>query len=171
MIIIADSGPLRYLIIIEQVGLLPLLYGNIVIPQSVVNELTQTATPESVRLWMGRLPEWVTVRSPQNMPFDLPFVLGAGEREAIALTEELAADVLLADDEAARVEAARRKISVQGTLGILDLAAEHGLLVNLPETLERLRSTNFRASKRLLDFFLERDVQRKKRIGIRAERK
>lgn len=163
MIVIADSGPLRYLLIIEQVGILPLLYGNIVIPPSVVDELTQTSTPELVRLWMGKLPEWVTVRSPQKMPSGLSSVLGAGEREAIALTEELATDVLLVDDEAARLEAERRKIPVQGTLGILDLAAEHGLLANFPEALERLRSTNFRASKRLFDFFLERDVQRKER--------
>jgi len=30
MIVIADSSPLRYLIVIEQIHLLPLLYGNIV---------------------------------------------------------------------------------------------------------------------------------------------
>lgn len=163
MIVIADSGPLRYLIVIEQVGLLPLLYGNIVIPASVVNELTQTATPEPVRLWMGELPGWVMVRSPQKMSSSISSVLGAGEREAIALSEELAADVLLVDDEAARLEAERRKIPVQGTLGILDLAAEHGFLADFPGVLEKLRSTNFRASKRLLDFFLERDAQRKRR--------
>jgi predicted nucleic acid-binding protein len=50
MIVIADSGPLRYLMVIDQIHLLPLLYGSIAIPPSVVRELTQTATPHSVRI-------------------------------------------------------------------------------------------------------------------------
>ena len=162
MIVIADSGPLRYLIVIEHVDLLPLLYGNIVIPRGVIDELTHTAAPESVRLWMGKLPEWVAIRSPQEMLSGLSSALGLGEREAIALSEELAADVLLVDDEAARFEAEKRKIPVQGTLGILDLAAEHGFLADLPGALEKLRDTNFRASKRLFNFFLDRDARRKK---------
>jgi len=81
---------------------------------------------------MENLPGWVTVQSPQGPLPAFPVVLGPGEREAIALAQELAADVLLADDEAARREAQRRNISSQGTLGVLDLAAEHGLLADLP---------------------------------------
>jgi predicted nucleic acid-binding protein len=163
MIVIADSSPLRYLIVIEQVHLLPLLYGRIVIPSSVERELTRTATPQPVVTWMEHLPGWVTVKSPQNPQTALASILGLGEREAIALAEELAADVLLVDDEAARVEAVRRNIPVQGTLGLLDLAAEHGLLADLPGTIQRLQSTNFRASKKLYAFLLERDALRKKR--------
>jgi predicted nucleic acid-binding protein len=164
VIVIADSGPLRYLVFIEQVQLLPQLYGSIVIPPSVVNELTQTATPPSVRTWMDSLPEWVAVKSPQRpMPF-FSSILGTGECEAIALAQELSADVLLADDEAARTEAERRNIPVQGTLGVLDLAAEHSLLADLPAAIRKLRGTNFRASEKLFDFFLERDALRK---GIR----
>ncbi len=163
MIVIADSGPLRYLIVIDQVRLLPLLYGGIVIPPSVVSELTQTATPHSVRSWMDHLPEWVTVKSPQKSVSVFPSVLGLGEREAMALVEELAADVLLVDDEAARLEAARRNIPVQGTLGIVDLAAEHDFLVDLPDAIQRLRNTNFRAISKLLEFFLERDALRTRR--------
>ena len=162
MIVIADSGPIRYLVVIEQIHLLPQLYGRIVIPPSVLRELTQTATPQSVRLWVDRLPRWVTVQSPRGPVPTFPAVLGPGEREAIALAQELSADVLLADDEAARMEARRRNISSQGTLGVLDLAAEHGLLADLPAAIERLRGTNFRASKKLFDFFLERDAARKR---------
>ena len=66
MIVITDSGPLRYLIIIEQVHLLKSLYGSAVIPRGVVVELTREATPQQVRVWMDDLPEWVTVKSPQG---------------------------------------------------------------------------------------------------------
>jgi predicted nucleic acid-binding protein len=41
MIVIADSGPVRHLIVIEQIHLLPALYGRILFPPGVANELTQ----------------------------------------------------------------------------------------------------------------------------------
>lgn len=161
MIVIADSGPVRYLVLIEEVGLLNVLYGGIVIPPGVVSELTQPDTPQPVRAWMEQLPEWIAVRSP-GLPLPIfPSSLGLGEREAIALAEELHADALLVDDEAARIEASRRNIPIQGTLGILDLAAEHGF-IDLSDAIRRLQSTNFRASRKLIQFFLDRDVERKK---------
>jgi predicted nucleic acid-binding protein len=51
--------------------------------------------------------------------------LGAGEREAIALAEELKAGLLL-DDGKARREARRRGLAVTGTLAVLAAAAENG---------------------------------------------
>jgi len=59
------------------------------------------------------------------------------------------------------MEAVNRNIPVQGTLGVLDLAAEHGL-VDFENAVEKLRKTNFRASKKLIQFFSERDAQRKR---------
>jgi predicted nucleic acid-binding protein len=162
MIVIADSGPLRYLVHIQQAHLLPVLFGTIVLPTGVVHELTHSSTPLTVRDWMEHLPEWVTVYSPR-LPLPIfPSVLDLGEQEAIALAEELAADLLLADDGAARREAARRSIPIQGTLGILDLAAEHGF-VDFPDVVQRLSQTNFRASGKLIQFFMDRDTLRKKR--------
>jgi predicted nucleic acid-binding protein len=68
---------------------------------------------------------------------------------------------LLVDDEAARREAMRRQIPIQGTLGVLDLAAEHGL-VDMRMALRRLEQTNFRASRKLIDVFIERDIARRR---------
>lgn len=109
---------------------------------------------------MQHFPQWATIQSPQNSLPMFPAALGRGEREAIALAIELGADVLLADDEAARAEARCRRVPVQGTLGVLDLAAEHGLLPDLSGAIEAQRNTNFRASRKLFDFFLERDAAR-----------
>jgi len=160
MIVIADSSPLRYLILIREIELLPVLYGKIILPPSVVFELTQSSTPRPVRAWMKDLPDWVTV-VPPSLPLALfSTALDLGEREAISLALELSADLLLADDGAARMEAARRKIPVQGTLGILDLAAEHSF-VDFSKALGKLMRTNFRASTKLIQFFLDRDAQRK----------
>jgi predicted nucleic acid-binding protein len=51
-------------------------------------------------------------------------VLGVGEREAIALAAELAADALLMDDRDGRREAERRSLAVLGTLRVLADGAE-----------------------------------------------
>jgi predicted nucleic acid-binding protein len=162
MIVIADSSPLRYLILVQEVHLLATLFGIIVIPPGVLSELTRPSTPDPVRIWMEHLPEWVKVKSP-GIPLPIfSTSLDQGEREAIALAEELAADVLLADDGAARREAAQRNIPVQGTLGILDLAAEHDL-VNFSEAIRKLAQTNFRAGGKLIQFFTDRDALRNKR--------
>ena len=59
------------------------------------------------------------------------------------------------------MEAARRKIPVQGTLGILDLAAEHDF-IDFSKALNKLMRTNFRASTKLIQFFLDRDALRKR---------
>lgn len=159
MIVVADSSPLRYLILIEQTNLLPALYGTILVPPAVVEELTRNATPGAVRNWIEHLPPWIDVRKPHSVLPELAPALGRGEREAIALAQEVGADALLVDDEAARREAYRRRIAVQGTLGLLDLAASHGL-VSFTAALNQLTTTNFRASRRVIQFFLQRDEAR-----------
>lgn len=161
MIVVADSSPLRYLILIDRIDLLPTLFGSIIVPPAVVAELTHSLTPVRVQAWMRSLPSWARVQSPKTQLRDLPETLGKGEREAIALAQELRADALLADDEQARQESLRRNIPVQGTLGILNLAAEHGLVDDLAEALRRLKRTNFRISEELFEYSLELEAKRK----------
>ena len=45
MIVVADATPLRYLILIEAVDILPALYERILIPRIVADELQRPRTP------------------------------------------------------------------------------------------------------------------------------
>jgi len=45
MIVVADSGPLRYLILLEQTELLSRFYDQVVVPEAVVGELTTSKAP------------------------------------------------------------------------------------------------------------------------------
>jgi predicted nucleic acid-binding protein len=155
MIVVADTSPLHYLVLIGQIDVLPLLYGQVLIPPSVVTELSNARTPEAVRQWAADLPVWVEVRLPQLVPADFPAGLGPGERQAITLCQELGADALLIDDWDGRQEAERRQLTVIGTLRILAEASDEGLL-DLSQSLSRLRATNFRASAKLLQQILDR---------------
>ncbi len=160
MIVIADASPLRYLVLIEEVHVLPQLFGSLVVPTGVMSELSQPDTPLPVQRWIERPPDWISVHEPTAPLMDLPQNLGRGECEAIALAQELHADALLVDDGAARSEAVRRGIPIQGTLRILDLADEHGFS-ELSVAIRKLEATNFRASPRLIQFFLQRAAARR----------
>lgn len=162
MIVVADTSPLCYLILIEHVYVLPTLYGRVVVPPAVVTELNREQTPDIVRRWLSDRPEWLEVQAPRQILSPLRDVLGPGEREAIALAQELSADALLMDDRDGRREAEKRKLAVLGTIRVLGDAAEHGF-ADLQVAFERLRLTNFRADERLLQQLLAIDAERRKR--------
>ena len=46
MLVVADTSPLRYLILIEHVHVLPALYGDVIVPPAVVRELTADTDAE-----------------------------------------------------------------------------------------------------------------------------
>ena len=92
MIVVSDTTPINYLILIDQIGLLKNLYGRLIIPQAAYEEMQRTVTPEKVRQWIGSQPDWVEVRQPSVA--DPTLNLGTGEREAILLAQELGADLI-----------------------------------------------------------------------------
>ncbi|MCI0561516.1 MAG: hypothetical protein MN733_23760 [Nitrososphaera sp.] len=89
-LVVADASPLNYLVQCEAIQVLPQLYGQVVIPQAVFDELSRPCALESVRQWLESRPSWTVVRSPQNI--DERLMLGRGEVEAICLADEIQAD-------------------------------------------------------------------------------
>jgi predicted nucleic acid-binding protein len=159
MIVIADTTPLHYLVLIECADILRELYGRVFIPTAVLEELQAEATPPSVKAWLAHRPDWLEVRQ-ASIPSDLAGAqLDLGEREAIALAQTLRADAVVLDDRAARREAERRNLRVIGTLRVLADAAEIGL-VDLPQALQRLQAAGFYMDANLAQFVLERCAKR-----------
>jgi len=92
MIVVSDTSPLNYLVLIEQEDILRKLFGRVVIPQTVFDELRATGASAKVRDWASSLPAWIEVKQ-TNLIADASLdVLDAGEREAILLAQELSAD-------------------------------------------------------------------------------
>lgn len=163
MLVVADTSPLHYLILIQQDTLLPALYARVVIPPAVQRELLRAEAPAVVRQWLSHPPLWLTTQPPQHGLSAEAFPkLGAGEREAIPLAQELRAAVLMLDDQAGREEAARRGLNKIGTIGVLEEAASRGL-IDLPPVLVQLQATTFHGSPRLFADALARDAARKER--------
>lgn len=159
MIVVADTSPINYLVLIGHIEILPHFYGRILIPPSVWEELQDRNTPDSVRKWVAQGPAWLEMRALRNVPDPSLSFLDRGEREAIALAEELQAVRLITDDMLAREEATRRKLSVIGTLGVLRNAARAHLL-HLPDALSELQKANFYVAPDLIRSLLEEDAAR-----------
>jgi predicted nucleic acid-binding protein len=160
MIVISDTSPINYLILIGEIDILEKLFKRTFVPQAVFSELQHTKTPQRVKDWTANTPSWLEVKKADSSLFTPSKRLGDGEREAIALAIELKADALLIDDRDGTREARSRSLIALGTLNLLERAAEKCLL-DLPETLDRLSQTSFRLPpSEILDAMLERDRNR-----------
>ena len=158
MSIVSDTSPLNYLVLIDAVDLIPQLYLRLLIPPVVLEELMAEGSPPPVRRWASRLPPWIAVEA-ATRSIDHPR-LHRGEAEAIALAEEVHAELLLVDEKIGREIARARGLDTLGVLGLLDVAASRGM-VRLPEFLDRLLQTNFRISRDLMAEVILRESQRR----------
>ena len=100
-------------------------------------------------------PDWLEVLPVKASDDPSLWALDDGEKSAIALALSLNADLILIDERRGAVAALRKGFEVTGTLGVLDLAAERGL-VDLAAALARLRNTNFRCRPALFDALLKK---------------
>jgi len=156
MIVVADTTPLNYLVLIGEIEVLSSLYEKILIPPAVHEELQQPKTPLVVRSWASELPAWCEVRPPLSVPDVNLSELNAGERDAIQLALDFGVPLLLIDESEGRREAMRRHLKVTGTISVLEKAAQQGLL-DFRSVLQRLEQTNFRLSARIRDEFIRRN--------------
>ena len=127
MIVVSDTTPLISLLKINRLDLLKKLFGDVLIPQAVFDELTDD---ERFRLEADQIREkkFIVVK-PVNNPESTNILkratgLDQGESEAIVLTDELKADLLLMDEAKGRNISAQMGLRIMGTIGILMAAYE-----------------------------------------------
>ena len=53
MIVVADTGPIHYLVLSGFIGTLHDLYGVVVLPEAVRDELSHPAAPAEIRAWIA----------------------------------------------------------------------------------------------------------------------
>lgn len=153
MIVVSDTSPICYLLLIDYIEILPELYQIVIIPQAVANELHAAESPSIVRGWISQPPSWLRIQTTITAPEALEKI-DPGEREAILLAEQLKADLVILDDKAARRIASKRGLTIIGLLGILKDAANADLL-NLETTVKRLRKAGFWVAPSLLKRLME----------------
>ncbi len=153
--VISNSSPLQYLYQADVLDLLPALFGQVCVPEAVVAELEE-GRRRSVSLPTLAELSWLQVRTVRNRTL-LPLVthLGDGEKEVLALGRELSDALLLLDDRDARRHAHALELEISGTLGVLLLAKERGILDAGRPVLDRLQALRFRLDARTRQSVLE----------------
>jgi len=153
-LVVADTSPLVYLILIDHIEIVPRLFEVILVPDSVHAELLSPSAPAVIQHWARNLPPWVEINKGLTLPDDAALqALGAGERSAIALAISIRADLVLIDERKGTQVAIERGLNATGTLGILQQAGRRGML-NLAEAFDRLKRTNFRYRQEIMDDLL-----------------
>jgi predicted nucleic acid-binding protein len=153
MIVVSDASPICYLLLIGEIKLLTQLYGQVLIPSVVQQELSHERSPLLVQNWINNPPQWLIIESVNIVSEQNLEVLDAGEKAAIILAEQQEASLIIIDDGLGRDIARSRGLKVIGLLGVLDEAAKRKW-VDFPQAITSLKATTFRASTQLLQSLL-----------------
>jgi len=155
MIVVSDTTPIHYLILIEREFILPTLLGELLVPDEVLQEIRHPNAPLSVRAWSESIPDWVVARS-DNIK-NVILGLGAGENAAINIAVEVGAEAILVDDRRGIREATIRGLNSLTTFALLEQASKTGL-IDFAESVAALAATNFRMPPEpIVMAFLERN--------------
>ena len=140
--VISNTSPLLYLYRSGAIDWLPLLFGEIWVPEAVVSEL-QEGKSRGYDVPDPGSYTWITVRNPSHMPSAwLAVDLGLGEIAAISLALEHPGCLLLLDDALARRTAQAAGLNTWGTLRILLESKKQGLTKEIRPYVKRLEEAD-----------------------------
>ena len=150
--VIANTTPLIALADIGHLDLLRKLYTEIMIPDAVNSEIMS----EPARTLVSAA-DWIKVESITGMVQKSSFSsrLHSGEIEVILLGQEIAADLLIMDDNAAKKTAKFLGFTVTGTMGVLLRAKREGLITEVKPLLEGLIEDGLFVSPTVQNYVLE----------------
>lgn len=160
MIVISDTTPILSLLKSNQLVLLKKLYGSVIVPEAVYNELTTNPVFENEKTEISGCP-FIRVEEVHNQEAVLLLRnvtgLDAGESEALILYGEQKADILLIDEHKGRGVAKKMSVEHIGTMGIFMTAYDKQILTALEVShcLEALLDKDIRLSKNLCNKVLE----------------
>jgi uncharacterized protein len=154
-VVVADTSVLQYLFQADHLDLLRVLYGSVLVPEGVAEEIDEG---RALGHPLPDLPslEWVRVEGVRNRRvLLLALDLGKGEREVLALTLERPGAVAILDDLLARRMARHLGIPFTGTLGVLLRAKAAGHLAAVTPVVDRLQALGFRLASETRSAVLE----------------
>lgn len=152
--VVSNTSPLLYLYQVGQIELLPKLYGSVMIPPAVQDELGRGKEIGAAVPDVETFP-WIEIRPLPDATL-LPTItdLGPGEAEAIALALFHPGSLLILDDDLGRRIARLNRITFTGTLGVLIKAKQAGLLPKVAPILAALQQTSMWLGRDLIQLVL-----------------
>lgn len=160
MIVVSDSTPLISLMKADRLDILHQLFGEILIPDAVFNELTANDryTEEAALICNSSYIHRVSIEDTKAVSLlQRATGLDLGESEAIIYADDNKADLLLMDEASGRRIAMSMGLEIMGTVGVLVNGYRAGYLraEEVEEALVLMRNANIRISDRLIRNALE----------------
>lgn len=139
--IISNTTPLINFAEIGKIEMLELLFGTLVIPPAVTNELAAKSMlfPQAAEVASQRFVK-ISAVVDQLLVKSLMIRVHPGEAECIALAMEHPSSLLLLDDLGAREIAASHDLLYTGTLGCLVEAKKRGLILEIAPVIQELKT-------------------------------
>ena len=160
MPVVADSSPLIYLAALSDFHFLRDIFGEIVIPPAVYQEVVVQGTGFPVKAnVVVALDDWIVVKAVRSRGYIEEACeagcIDIGEAEAIVLAQECQAGTLLLDDQRAVGYARKLGLNVVRTPVVYSEAKLRGWVSSVREKLDALRKKGFRLSERHYHLILD----------------
>jgi len=151
--IICNASPLIFLSKIERLHLLNDLFEEVFIPSSAWDEAVRKADSFTRDLQKLRSSGALRVFEVANRTAVSAMVgrLHIGEVEVIIGSGELGINNVILDDGYARSKAKQMALNVTGTLGLLIVACQKGIIGDINVEIDKLINTGFRISDLIID--------------------
>ncbi len=156
-VVVADTGPLIGLGYAGYLNILQQLYGEVLIPEQVQNELQLSShRPGAANVAEAITTGLIKVHKLRQPPeFLLQDMIDAGEAAAIQLAIEQQADILVIDDKKGRRVAKMKNLRIVGTGGLLLASKKAGYVEEVEPILEKLVVGGYRLSDALCQQILK----------------
>jgi len=148
-LVIADAGPIIALANIQQLQLLKSLFTEVTLPNAVWLETQVKDKEDSHLIREAKENGWLRVVS-VDITQHFPRSLHDGENEALQLACNEHDTLLILDDQLARREAARLGLQFIGTVKVLSLAQQQGLIEDAKVCIEAMQKAGYRVSAKFL---------------------
>ncbi len=155
MIVVSDTTPINYLLLLKKEHILPDLFSRVIVPGQVLREMMHPEAPKIVRAWASSPAGWIDIKEPA-FPKPIPG-LDAGENAAINIGVECNVDAILIDDRRGIKEAAHLGLNSITLFALFELASMKRL-IHFEGTIAALAETSYyMPPQTVIDDYLERN--------------
>ena len=161
MVVISDTTAISNLYKIGKLNYLKLLFGKVIIPNAVYDELLGIEQ-SGYDISEIKNAKWLIKTKVKNnkLVSKLHFELDQGESEAIAIAKEKQADFLIIDEKKGRQIAEGLGIKTIGIIGILIQLKREKIILKIKPDLDDLRdNAGFWISEKLYRFILKSEKE------------
>ena len=155
-IIVSDTSCIGYLLQINCLNLLQIIYGEIIIPESVNTEILNLEI-KGHNLSEFNSATWIKIYQVKDISNVQQYqsILDKGELQAISLAIDLSADLLIIDEKLGRIVATSMGFDITGMVGILITAKNKNLIPSVKDALDKVILLGCRIGNKLYNIALK----------------